>query len=495
MRLPTVTRQKTGVRHLWDLNSSSLSATVYDWASTLGNIRGDVSAPTQAFPLTPNTSLSVLTRDPVTPGFYTVQSTIISAGEWSWVPYWPDQTTYWGKSAGINSTGSQPIELTPISRTSTSLEVFTVTVPEPQCLLQPIKVHTNGFLMSGTIPAARANGKLYGFHSVGTITLTAWLITTGGTKWQVPAGATVNFRYSVRRYAGPDTPDDSFDDDGATFLQGADTCTVSNSFSAGYYHIAVHSVSVQFNNITIPPLAVYFSAGTLHNITGTGAAVLPVINESITAATYMLERVRVTAASMLVANRSSALAKAGQLYGCRTGGEYNFFTSMTQAIIMGLAGASGTGYYGPLDKGGYTFLEPPASIEEFTDNCVNYLGINHPVANLGKLSIAHVLYATWPHDSLTVSTTLLAVRHDIHVEFLSNSQLADLSITADPLSDYTDATIVLCAGSYFFENPTHLSQVWGWIKRTASLALKAGATAAARVALEHGTTALAALLI
>lgn len=487
MRLPTVSRQKTAVRHLYDTSSCTfLSQQGATFSSQLGTMSSRSYLP-------PNSAMFVATRDAVTPGYVSVPVNITTGGQWTWRIYWPDPTTFWGMSPTVGGARSQPIPIVQTSLGSMTNETFLVTPPKSVGTIQPYAVKPeDNFLVTDDVPAARLNGMMYGYHCLGDIFMNAFAVQTGGTPYSMPTGCFLQVRLSLRRFNGVDSLDETNDETALTINQGNDNGQVLWSLPVGYYNIEITSVSVQVGTtaVTFPPFAIQVTVGSLISGNGRGVAVVPVINSSIREATYLLDNTRVNACSMLLSNRSAALAKAGEVWGMRNASKDGFFGYVTPDIVMSYAGATGTAYYGPLEKGCYTFLEPPSVNDAFHDYSLKYLGATYPIANLATVGTSHILYASWPADSLTVTSTLLAVKHDIHIEFISNSQLADLGITADPVTEYTKATVVLSAGSYFFENPSHLSQIWKWVLTTGKEAVKAGMYAGAKHILTAGLAAL-----
>jgi len=490
MRLPTVSRQKTAVRHLYDTNSCTfLSQQGATFSSQLGTMFSRSYLP-------PNSAMFVATRDAVTPGYVSVPVNLTADGQWSWRIYWPDPTQFWGISPVVGGVRSQPIPVVQTALGSMTNETFLVTPPKSVGTIQPYSVKPeNNFLVTDDVPAARLNGVMYGYHCLGDLFMNIFLVQAGGASYPLPTGCFVQVRLSLRRFNGVDSLDETNDETALTISQGNDNGYIGWSLPVGYYNIEITSISVQVGSTAtlFPPFALQCTVGSLIVASGgggRGVAIVPVVNSSIREATYLLDNTRVNACSMLLSNRSAALAKAGEVWGMRNASKDGFFGYVTPDIVMSYAGATGTAYYGPLEKGCYTFLEPPAVNDAFHDYSLKYLGATYPIANLATVGTSHIIYASWPADSLTVTSTLLAIKHDIHIEFISNSQLADLGITADPVTEYTKATVVLSAGAYFFENPSHLSQIWKWVLTTGREAVKAGMYAGARHMLTAGLAAL-----
>lgn len=121
-------------------------------------------------------------------------------------------------------------------------------------------------------------------------------------------------------------------------------------------------------------------------------------------------------------------------------------------------------YFGPLEKGLYTFTAPTAEAEVFTecyaevDTLVTFPDILAGVTRFTGLStIADMSFfnSIVFTDEDVATTTNLAVTNSVHLEFRTTSSLFTTGYSAIPLEAYHAAQLALCSTGYFFENPIH----------------------------------------
>lgn len=504
-RVPTIPRVRTDVKHFYDKNQLNYSAVPP--ARTHFSL-GSMSSHT---PLPHGTFMTVVTRDPVTPGFvskpFKTTGTGSTGGEWKWMPYWKDRSSVLGKTPSISGLDHlcRPIvleytdQISPILNDGTSLEIVPQ-APELDFLMTRC-VSTGGDYTMEDAPAGMYGGRYYAWHHGGKIVVFAQMLDYQGAPLLMSdLLIRVLIKMQLKRWRGvatdPETRELSLT---ITGLNGeVDTFDVP----CGYYVLDV--TSVQLHNYSGQDIDLGIISNTFGAVVGVSSVMdytvstatevcvmAPVVLPLYKTATYMLEKVRVTAAAMLVSNVSQELAKAGEIYGIRCAGEQGFFTELTTDAVYAISGQASTSYSGLLAKGCYTFIEPDGEMMNFKDQSLEYLGVNIPFARLERLEFANVVMATWPTDGSLASALSVVVRHDFHLEFVSNSQLANPNVTAALMAEYEAATIALSAGSFFYENPHHLGEIWNWIKKAGAIALGAGVSAAKRSLLEQGLALLA----
>lgn len=550
-RLPTLSRRKTDVKSLWLTGSVSTPKFPNGYAnnayisSTIGPAP-DVPTGAGALGMSPGSIdpdeiVVYITRDPLCPMFITYTSLFIrpAVGDQSlfagydWKIRWP------GDSFRVIAQTGAPTK-TQIQFESSPLRLaFPTTMAANQVdngtfafAISPVtltQATTTFFLPPPPIPAAMgavfhgptllpagysAEGRsTYGWHAGGFLAIRSQLMrgTAGWPSYFLPAGLEAGISFVVYRFIGGDDMEEQTAD-------GMIYCPIaSGQFSgycntldlaAGYYRVearsyilanttasAISAIGDVYAQFDVQTINVYWPIVTGWSPTISVNQIFPVTNMDVyDSGKFMLERCRVTASAITFTNTSAALSKSGTLQGARLYGT-GFFTDIPLSKVAQIAGNPNFGYYGPLEKGGYTFLPPPQDPESFFDGVLDTangsLMNDYPVASLDQMSDAHVYLAKAQTGDAVYQPTY-SYRCDYHIEFISESQLATCKITAMPAEAFTEATIILTSGRYFFENPSHLKQLWGWIKSAGSLAIRAATSAAARSLLESATMAIVA---
>lgn len=556
-RLPTLSRRKTDVRALWLTGTlstgrvpDSYGNNVYT-SSTIGPVP-DVAATTDVGlslgTIDRETNLVYITRDPLCPLFINVTSLLIHPGTptpttsghftgYDWKLRWPGDSFRVLAQAGASvktqsAFESSPLRIAapaslaanqsasgtfafPLSPMTTTQAISTfLRLPAPQT--DPLVALQHG---PSVVPAGySAQGRsTYAWHTGGFLAIQTLLRrpTSAWPDYVLPAGLDAGISFVIFRYIGGDDMEEQTAD-GMIYCPiaaGSSSGTVKSlDLAAGYYRVEarswlianstgaiISSIGDFYAQFNIQSINVYwpFVAGFAASISANH--LFPVTNMDVyNSGKFMLERCRVTSAAVTLTNTSAALAKSGTLQGARLYGT-GFFTDVPLEKIGQIAGNPTFGYYGPLEKGGYTFLPPPQDPETFYDSILDTangsLSADYPVASLDQMEDAHVFWARTNSGDGSFSTSYLpsySYRCDYHIEFISESQLATCRITAMPSQVFTEATIILTSGRYFYENPSHLKQLWGWIKSAGSLALRAAGSAAARSLLESATMAIVA---
>jgi len=121
-------------------------------------------------------------------------------------------------------------------------------------------------------------------------------------------------------------------------------------------------------------------------------------------------------------------------------------------------------YFGPLEKGLYTYTAPTAEAEVFAecytevDTLVTFpdtmAGVMRftGLSTIADMSFFNAIVFT---DDDVATTTNMAVTNSVHLEFRTTSSLFTTGYSAIPLEAYHAAQLALCSTGYFFENPIH----------------------------------------
>lgn len=281
------------------------------------------------------------------------------------------------------------------------------------------------------------------------------------------------------------------------------TASGSKPLTCGYYRFRVDKIVMKPD----PTLLMEFPPSYLR-IVNLGYArsdrfwVQPTI-PSFTDANYLYKSVRLTATALRVANRTPDMYKGGNVFVGKVfpdaladtpcgDGWYN--VSLPKA--MNDAAHPRTGYTGPANFGGYTWMELEEDDKNFRDCTAEFIGRGSVVVK-ARVDLDYfvraqhiVLFDLQAMSEEAFSAFAGFFRVDTHIEYQSTSSLANLSVTAVPIQELVSANIVLAAAPLAYENPGHLSAIWGKIKQFAGPVLRAAGSAAARAAL---TSALATM--
>lgn len=198
-------------------------------------------------------------------------------------------------------------------------------------------------------------------------------------------------------------------------------------------------------------------------------------------------RTRLNASSALFTNVTAALAKEGTVLAARLKGTivdpWNFTVADLNSVHPDMR------YYGPLEKGLYTFTTPSANVEEFRDHVYN---INNNGAqtdqkamfNVKNIGTYNAMYFT--DLGSDPATTQLATSCYVHSEFETTSSLFELGVSTLTLESLHAAEVALLRLGYFHENPTH----WAMLAQGVANALRYVAPMVAPIVQHYGTKLL-----
>lgn len=258
---------------------------------------------------------------------------------------------------------------------------------------------------------------------------------------------------------------------------------------------------------------------------------------------YMTTQYRVTSVGTLLTNVASTYYARGGASGAALP-ERVLWCDASVPSILNRAGAVRTGYRGAARNGMYTWLEPHTNMEKWYSASINrsddmsnvsnqavlipYMRAGSAVTSSANIIICqldnpfpvHCSLITETQDQLpgldngwyagtnttttgfgNINTTIggtasmFQLRVDIHVEYVSNSQLCTMTISPHLATDFERCTMTLANVPLFTENWIHLEQLWNAIKNGGKVVLKAGASAAGRALLSELAAGLAAVAL
>lgn len=283
----------------------------------------------------------------------------------------------------------------------------------------------------------------------------------------------------------------------------------------------VQSLDIAFNTATT-------LTGYLMGATTNGSLLAPTASLSTTVITYFrpvmpvpefrvseipYSSVRQNASSLLATNVTAVLSKEGTVLAARvpratmdSARENLWDPTVCQTSTLILSAAPQEKYFGPLEKGIYSYTLPDAASERFRD-CTSdvavYSGTTSTGVKMPLFPLEGFDYLSFfvMHDYYTTTVTTLLLTVDSHLEFRTNSALFPLGFSSTLLESYHVAQMALARSGVFFENPTHLSAIVSMmrtaVRQLAPYAVTAGKAlirAAVPKAVEVGNKAVSKIL-
>lgn len=255
-----------------------------------------------------------------------------------------------------------------------------------------------------------------------------------GTWFGVVAGGVYHFHFSY------ELPDAAF-----AFQFESVSITATSAFSP----VSLWVGSTTSNVVQTRPLTAPLATLPL-------AAMLPItLATEYSSAPIVWSSTRANAAAVLFSNVSAVMQKEGTVNCARAPSEtgVNLFTSKMWDSQFSRIHPKER-YFGPLEKGLYTFTLPDSTSESYHE--YSDIGIGLPAFRhyLDGNRFAHLIIMKDP-DNIAA----LAVTVDRHVEFKSNSVLFPYGFSATPLEAYHQAQMALANLGVFYENPVHLATI------------------------------------
>ncbi len=179
------------------------------------------------------------------------------------------------------------------------------------------------------------------------------------------------------------------------------------------------------------------------------------------------EYCRRTAFSLLLSNTTAEINKQGnvtaaRLVAERVGAQISSGSGGYTPMINSTAVAMAAGKYtGRAANGVYTYMDFEPSVEKFQESCNNFNGV---VFDLDYNGYVNTIVITNPNTSTQANTFMLTAV--AHLEFQGDTQLFNYTVPYYNHDALVDARRINNTTPYFFENPLHLSDLWGFIKRS-----------------------------
>lgn len=279
-----------------------------------------------------------------------------------------------------------------------------------------------------------------------------------------------NLTYSVYRYDSPNSPPSQVHTVTrivTTAATPSDSHTILNTWGPGHYAMVWDEVQTTTGLITSSSYAtVDLNVQSSSTTPKWCNMALGDVDPKNSGDINLAECVRVNASSFLISNTTANLTKQGTIIAARVRDHFPY------ALTSSNLGKLAEKYNDRAQKGVYSFKEFSETEEKFTNNAdeghlnydLDYPGYYHFV------SITNPNYSTAPNSyTLSIDTTLEfrtdIARYNKGVSQLNHHELIEARriINSNP--------------TWFYENPLHMSDIYGFMRRGASLAKQYGPAA------------------
>jgi hypothetical protein len=196
-------------------------------------------------------------------------------------------------------------------------------------------------------------------------------------------------------------------------------------------------------------------------------------------------RSRLNSSAALFTNVTAALSKEGTVLAARLRSEdvdpWNFSASNLNAVHPSLR------YFGPLEKGLYTFTTPSGNVDTFDDLVIpissssSYNSAYRPFCRFRDFGVYNAMI--FADLGSSGSGSQMAVSSYTHLEFETTSSLFAPGVSTLTLETLHAAEVALLKFGHFHENPLH----WAALKAAASSALRIVGPMVAPIIQQAGT--------
>lgn len=250
------------------------------------------------------------------------------------------------------------------------------------------------------------------------------------------------------------------------------------------------------NSSGVPELVMGWSSGPAYmpgvsNPTGTVVALGPVFPPAEwTSSQVPYLRSRATATAALFTNVTAVLSKEGTVLAGRLKSSivdfFNFGVANVNMVHPRMR------YFGPLEKGLYTFTTPGIQDNDFVDcqypitsQTSSIYATARPLFQFGKVGLYNAMIFNDLGNGSAGSN--MATSLYVHLEFESTSSLFTPGVSTYTLEQLHAAEVALLSFGHFHENPLH----WAAIKQAAMTALRYVGPMVAPIVQQVGTNLLA----
>lgn len=212
---------------------------------------------------------------------------------------------------------------------------------------------------------------------------------------------------------------------------------------------------------------------------------------SLSAVSPCLEKLRVNASALLLSNVTAHLQRNGGVVGARLlSTDVNVFDPTTTYTKVGVVNER-LKYSGVAEKGIYTYIIPSEQSLRYSDYRGAYTitsGDSVP-AVYDLLDFSHVNISHFDVNTSAASGGFgLKLRHDMHLEFVTDAEIYKLDTPKIPFADFTAIASASSAIVPFTENPVHMAHLAVMARRVLAR-LAPMLVPMARVAVRQGAAA------
>lgn len=196
------------------------------------------------------------------------------------------------------------------------------------------------------------------------------------------------------------------------------------------------------------------------------------------------ERSRLNASAALFTNVTAALSKEGTVLAARVRSSDVDFSAFNTASIDAVHPS--LRYFGPLEKGLYTFTTPSANLDNFDDHVYNLRNQPNGLSDrplFDPLAVGIYNAIIFSDLGSSSSGTQLAVSSYVHMEFETTSSLFKLGVSTQTLEALHATEVALLKFGHFHENPLH----WAILKSAIVNAARFAAPMVAPLVEHYGT--------
>lgn len=244
---------------------------------------------------------------------------------------------------------------------------------------------------------------------------------------------------------------------------------VNGVVPAGFVRLmSWRTASVTPTAAAAPAVSMGWSTGTgFGSVTGSGTFMLPVfMPPEFNNSTLPYGRTRLNSSAALFTNVSATLSKEGTILAARLKpavvDPWFFTTQHINSVHPDLR------YYGPLEKGLYTFTTPSGNLDNFDDHWAvftsgsSYNPSSRPLFNFRDIGLYNAI--SFADLGSSATSTQLAVSCYVHLEFESTSSLFNIGVSTMTLESLHAAEVALLRFGHFHENWIHVAELMSAVK-------------------------------
>jgi hypothetical protein len=175
----------------------------------------------------------------------------------------------------------------------------------------------------------------------------------------------------------------------------------------------------------------------------------------------VMNSMRVNTASLLMTNTSAKMWRGGSVIGAvMDWSETNIFNPSTAVTFMG--GENSTLFWSGDDaaKGCYTFLRPTRESLRYSDYTVSGPTYYNDMADYQTVNLI-----SFNVDMTDGKKFNLKLQHDMHLEFVTTSQVFNLGVTQIPINEFEGMLAAAESILPFTENPVHIGDLLKMARR------------------------------